>query len=636
MGKDNPFKIQEGSIRDGRIGNFIKDKKSGDYLDLGISQKAERLGKFFKESKVQQLFLIFLIILLILFSRTFYLQIIKGNYYRSIAEGNRIRSDVIKANRGLIYDRFGNLLVKNVSYFFLYIVPDALPQESEEQDIFLAKLAEILEINQSELINRMNDNKEQADKVLIFENLAYEKAMKLMILSENQPSIQVSFEPRRQYFSNLGLAHSLGYLGSVTEEDIIDKRYNFHDRLGKSGLELVYEDLLRGKDGVRQIEVDALFREKSILSMTEPTDGDDIVLTIDSKAQEALYDILQKNSQKYDKPKIAAIVLDPSDGGVLAISSLPNYDNNIFTTVLNNDQYQNIINDENNPLLNRVVDGTYPLGSVFKTVVASAALQEQIIDDKFKVHSTGGIMVGGRFFPDWRASGHGSTNIYWAIADSVNTFFYSIGGGNNEWLAMGLGADKIIEYAKKFGLGQITHIDLPSEASGFLPNKDWKEDTFGERWYLGDTYNLSIGQGYLTVTPLQAATLMSFFANDGVIYQPHFIKETIIDNQSVPYKPIKISLTDEVSPDNLNIISKGLRMTITDGTAQSMQSVPVPVAGKTGTAQFNRNKDPHSWFAGFAPYEQPKIVIAVLVEEGGDTGLAVTISREFMEWYFSQ
>jgi len=633
--KNNPFKIQEGQIRDAKVSGFIKKKKIGDYLDFGLVEKTQQLGRFFEDKKIRLLFFVFTFFIIILFSRSFYLQAVRGEYFRNVAEGNRIRSDVIKANRGLMYDRFGNLLVKNVSYFFLYVNKDILPEdELLKQDLF-NKLAGILDFSNEELENRVYDEKNTLDRALVYENLPYESAMRLIILSENQPSIDVAYEPRRQYFANLGMSHSLGYLGSVTEEDIKNKKYNYHDRIGKTGLELTYEDVLKGKDGVRQIEVDALFREKSILSMVEPVDGSDLILTIDAKAQEKLFEIMQNNSEKYNKTKMAAVVLDPKDGGVLAMASLPSYDNNIFTTVLNNDEYKDIVTNEDLPLLNRVISGTYPMGSVFKLVVAGAALEEKIINTSFTVNSTGGIQLGASFFPDWRPGGHGMTNIYWALADSVNTFFYSIGGGNNQWLNLGLGVDKIVEYAKKFGLGHTTNIDLSSEATGFLPSKDWKEDTFGERWYLGDTYNLSIGQGFMLATPLQAATLMSYFANNGQVYSPHFIKETKQDDNTDIYQP-KILLTNVISSDNLNIIKKGLRMTVTDGTAKSLQSVSVDVAGKTGTAQFNRNKIPHSWMAAFAPYQDPKIVTAVIVEEGGDIGLAVTITREFMEWYFSQ
>lgn len=635
MSKNNPFKIQEGQIRDSKVSSYLKQKKTGDYLDFGLVDKTQALGKFISDNKIAWLFLAFLFFLSILFFRAFYLQALSGEHFRSIAEGNRIRLDVIKANRGLIYDRFGNVLVKNISYFFLYINSDIWPSDELIEQELLNKLANILEVPKQDIEKTLAENSGPSDKILIYEDLPYEKAMQLIILSEIYPSISVNYEPRRQYFANLGLSHSLGYLGIVDQEDIKKYGYHYHDRIGKTGLEQRYENILKGEDGIRQIEVDALFREKNIISEVDPEDGADLVLTIDMKAQEKLFAIMEKNAQKNAKPKMAAVVLDPNDGGVLAMVSLPSYDNNIFTTVLNKDQYANIIQDENLPLLNRTISGTYPLGSVFKTVVASAALQENIIDTNFTVNSTGGVTIGSSLFPDWRAGGHGRTNIYWALADSVNTFFYSIGGGNNEWLSLGLGSDKIIEYAKKFGLGQPTKIDLLSEASGFLPSKKWKEEAFGERWYLGDTYNLSIGQGFLLVTPIQAATLMSYFANDGQVYSPHFIKKINTADREEVYQP-QLLLTNVISSDNLNIVKKGLRMTVTNGTAQSLQSVAVDVAGKTGTAQFNRNETPHSWMAAFAPYQDPRIVMAVIVEEGGDIGLAVTITREFMEWYFSQ
>jgi penicillin-binding protein 2 len=210
-----------------------------------------------------------------------------------------------------------------------------------------------------------------------------------------------------------------------------------------------------------------------------------------------------------------------------------------------------------------------------------------------------------------------------------------VGGGNNQWIQEGLGVDRIIAYAKKFGLGAKTGIDLPSEAAAFLPSKEWKEENIKERWYLGDTYNLSIGQGYLLTTPMQAAQLVSYFANHGKLFVPHIIKEVKSGETSVSYEP-KVALTNVVDSANLEIIRKALRETVVSGTAQSLKSVSVEVAGKTGTAQFNRNKTPHSWLVAFAPYDQPKVSMAVIVEEGGDTGLAVTVTRQFLEWYFSQ
>jgi penicillin-binding protein 2 len=628
---DNPFKIQEGSVSDAKIPNYRLDRNSGDYVDFDTNSNSRHVGRFFSYKKIFVLSLVFAGVLFVLLGRAFYLQIAKGEHYRDIAEGNRIRSEVIKANRGLIYDRFGNLLVKNISYFFLYITPELMPEDS---DLFVANIAEIIELEPEELQARLN-KQSKTEKILVYENLPYEQAIKLMMLSENEPSINVNYEPRRQYLSNLGLSHVLGYLGQVTEDDIKEREYRYHDRLGKDGLEFVYENILKGKDGIQQIEVDAYYRQKDVLTKIDPIDGQDLVLTIDNTAQIKLYEIMENLSSQYDKPKMAAVVMDPSDGGVLAMVSMPNFDNNIFTSILDDEEYNKVINNPDTPLLNRVVDGIYPLGSVFKLIIAPAALEEKLIDDNFRVNSTGGVQIGNSFFPDWRSGGHGWTDVYWAIADSVNTFFYSIGGGNNEFLSLGLGVDRIIDYAKKFGLGANTNIDLASESPGFLPSKQWKQEKFDERWYLGDTYNLSIGQGFLLATPIQAAQMTSYFANNGIAYQPHFIKKIGQTEEDQVYEP-KIALTNVVSSDNLNIIRQGMRMTVKSGTAKSLQSVPVSVAGKTGTAQFMRDKTPHSWFAAFAPYEDAKIVVVVLVEEGGDHGLAVSVVNRFMNWYFSQ
>ena len=618
----DPFKIKEGSIDDPQVSEFVKDRHSGDYLEFLFSKNSGSLKKFFSSKKIKRLFLVFILLLIILFIRAFYLQIIKGNYYRNIAEGNRIKNDIIKANRGLIYDRFGDLLLKNISYFFLYLDIDKLDNKQE----LVKELNDILDLSSEEILKRID---QKDGKILLYENLDYESAIRLMMLSEKYNFLEVKYEPRRNYFSNLGTAHIIGYLGKVDKDDL-GRGYNYYDRIGKTGVEYIYEDHLRGEDGFRQIEVDAFLKEKNIISFKEPQDGADLILSIDSKAQAKLFNIMEAQGIRYNKSKMAGIVLD-KEGGILALVSLPSFDNNIFTRSLYKEKYSKILNDNNLPLLNRVVSGSYPLGSLFKTIVGAAALEENLIDDSFKINSVGGIEVGGLFFPDWRSDGHGLTDIYWGLADSVNTFFYSIGGGNNTFLAQGLGVNKIIKYAKKFSLGKILGIDLPGEVNGFLPSKSWKKDTFDEKWYLGDTYNLSIGQGYLLATPLQAGIIMSYFANNGKVYKPYLVKS--IDNKE---RNKKILLTNLISSDNLDIIRKGLRKTVVSGTAQSMQSISVKVAGKTGTAQFHNRKIPHSWFAGFAPYENSKITIVILVEEGGDTGLSVIIAKEFLEWYFSQ
>lgn len=630
--KDDPFKIKEGQIRDSRLRGFSKSRHSGDYLDFWSNSSAT-VGKFFSDSKITILFFILFSFLMILWVRSFYLQIIQGDHFLNIAEGNRTRQEIVKANRGLIYDRFGNLLLKNISHFFLYLDKNDLPEDETNKVALFSDLASILSIEPKVIEERLAA--EKSNKVLVYENVPYEQAMRLILLADNTAGLEVNYEPRRQYFDYLGLGHVMGYLGEVSEADLASKQaYRYNDRLGKTGLEFIYEDTLRGQDGIREIEVDALNRAKNIIAWHEPVDGHDMTLTIDGAAQAKLYEVMANNAKNFDKPKMAAVVLDAKDGGILAMVSLPIFDNNIFTSSLDKEKYNQIITDPSNPLLNRVVSGTYPFGSVFKPVVAAAALQEKLISPSFTVQSTGGVQIGNNFFPDWRPSGHGKTNIQWALADSVNTFFYTVGGGNNQWLQEGLGMEKIVNYARLFGLEKTTGIDLTGEAVGFLPSKEWKETTLGERWYLGDTYNLSIGQGYLLGTPLQAAMIMSYFAT-AKVYQPHFVKSIKNGEQEEVYQP-KVLLENLIDENNFNIIREGLRETVVSGTAQSLQSVAVEVAGKTGTAQFNKNKTPHSWFASFAPYNDPAIVTLVLVEEGGDRGLAVTVARQFLEWYFQR
>jgi penicillin-binding protein 2 len=268
-------------------------------------------------------------------------------------------------------------------------------------------------------------------------------------------------------------------------------------------------------------------------------------------------------------------------------------------------------------------------------VISIAALEEKIIDERTSFLSTGGIRIGQWFFPDWKAGGHGITDVRKAIAESVNTFFYYIGGGYQDFI--GLGVEKIVKYAKLFGLGAQSGIDLPGESAGFLPTEEWKEKVKGEAWYIGDTYHMAIGQGDVLVTPLQVANYTAVFANGGKLYRPHLVKEILSGNDK-PIREVETVPVREnfVSNYNMNIVRQGMRQTVTGGSARSLSTLPVTVAGKTGTAQWSSQKANHAWFTGFAPYENPQIIITVLVEEGveGST-ISVPIAKEVLEWYFA-
>ncbi len=631
MRGENPFKIHEGSIQDRKLAGYNAGRSSGDNL-LFMPDFSGWLGKNLKNKHLLYFYLFVGLVFATLLTRVLYLQGVKGSDFFALAEKNRIKTIRLKAPRGILYDRYERPLVKNISTFSAYVNPQLLQNDAQAQSLETYIHDKFPEA--SERLHPMFQNyRRHGQEELIAEDIPYETAMQLLIASSENAALQVSFVPRRDYLIADGLAPALGYVGSITADELKDNpKYEFNDVIGKAGLEKQYESVLRGNDGFQKIEVDALGREKGELALTAPEKGTDIGLTIDVDIQKKLFEVLSDASKANGGTPAAGIIMVPNTGEILGIASVPSYDPNIFTGTVEPDEYKKLLEDPKKPLFARAIGGAYPAGSVFKLAMASAALEEKVITDTFTVVSTGGIRLGDRLFPDWKPGGHGVTNIYKAISDSVNTFFYIVGGGSDT--RPGLGPDLINKYAQLFGFGHTTGIDLPGEVPGFVPSRAWKESQ-GEKWYQGDTYNLSIGQGALTVTPLQIARYTSFFASNGIFNTPHIMREYQQGDSKVAYRSAPQD-GSFVSPDTIRIVRQGMRRTITDGTARSMQSVHVAVAGKTGTAQFNSKKQPHSWFTGFAPFDKPEITITVLVEEGGDKGFAVTAARRFLEWYFNE
>ncbi|MCR4312197.1 MAG: penicillin-binding transpeptidase domain-containing protein, partial [Candidatus Uhrbacteria bacterium] len=356
------------------------------------------------------------------------------------------------------------------------------------------------------------------------------------------------------------------------------------------------------------------------LSRNEKVDGTDLTLAIDERLQAAIEYILSAGLETLSTKRASVIAMQPDTGEILALVSYPSYDANLFTDGISTEAYAALVNDPNTPLFPRATSGGYPSGSTIKPVYAAAALMERIIEPSTSFFSSGGIWVGPKFYPDWRAGGHGATNVYHAIADSVNTFFYIIGGGNESFSGMGL--ETLMRYAALFGLGSPSGIDLPNELAGFLPSKAWKEETKGEQWYIGDTYNVSIGQGDLLVSPLQIARSTAVFANGGNLVTPHL-------SLAAPTETVDI-LPDDV----YEVVRDAMRQTITNGSGTMLNGLPVDVAGKTGTAQWSNAAPPHSWFTGFAPFDDPEIVITVIIEQGGDHALALPISYKIFDWWY--
>lgn len=598
------------------------------------------LNLIFNWQKLMIIFLAILAGLFLLFLKISYLQVVKGETYHQMAEGNRLRLNNLKSLRGIIYDANLTPLVKNVPSFSLYLSPADLPRDDHQKDLLINELVKITGLSNEEIKNKINESPAYSlQKLILKEDIDYNEAIILTIKSEQLPGVTLEIDTRRQYLTNIAsLSHILGYNGKINKAELTYyKDYLFDDRLGKSGLELFYEKILRGQYGREEVEVDALGKNKKLIAKEEQQPGESLVLSLDLALQTQVEKILRQVLAANNKKRGAVVVMSPQNGEILALISWPGYDNNLFAQNIKFEDYQKYLDDPAKPLFSRAISGEYPSGSVFKPIVAAAALQEGIITANTGFNSVGGIQIDKWFFPDWKAGGHGWTNVIKALSESVNTFFYYIGGGDNKDIPY-LGVEKIVKYAKMFGLSAETGVDLPNEQPGFLPTMKWKETVKKEPWYIGDTYHLAIGQGDILVTPLQVASYTSTIANGGIYYRPHIVKELInTDGQIVRDIKPEIINQDFIKPEYLNIVKRGLREAVLSGSARYLADLPVAAAGKTGTAEWGVKKSPHAWFTGFAPYDNPQLVVTVLVEEGGEgSAVALPVAKEIMKWYFSK
>ncbi len=650
----NPFTIKNGGFRDGKLATVYRTNWAEESY-ITDSGGRETVGRNFKTVNLALIGGVIAVFMVAVLFKTAWLQIVKGDYYYQLAEGNRVRVERIEPKRGIIYDRSGRPLVRNQPNFLLYFIPADLPGEDEALlpilDSISAYLGDMSVDELRQIVLGVDRGDLEAYRPLfVTDNIPYETAMKLYLASDNWPGVFLSNKSNREYLTyaleedkdqagaGLSMSHILGYTGKINQDELdqFGDEYLPIDYIGKMGVEYFWENELKGVSGKKQVEVDALGKEKKLIGEEPAQDGHNIVLSIDTVMQVKLESILAKQMAAIGKSRGVAIVMDPQSGEVLAMVSLPAYNNNAFARGITADEYAELMSQPDKPLFNRAVSGEYPSGSTIKPIWAAAALQERIISENTAFLSVGGIRIGEWYFPDWRAGGHGRVDVRRALAESVNTFFYYIGGGYEDFT--GLGVDKMVSYGELFGLGSQTGIDLAGEANGFLPTREWKESVKGERWYIGDTYHMAIGQGDLLVTPLQVAAYTSVFANGGKLYRPHLIKQILSGNdkplQIAENEPIREGFIDDY---NIEVVRSGMRQTITSGSARSLQTVPVAVAGKTGTAQWSTQKDTHAWFTGFAPYDRPELAITILIEEGGEgSDTAVPVAREFLTWYFGE
>jgi len=612
-------------------------------LDKLAKKKEEEMGIFEKKFEVPifktalfRFFLFLILLLLFLYLRTFQLQIIQAKDFQIKSEKNKFLISKIRAERGVIYDQNFKQLVFNKPSFDLILKKSGLPKNEKEKEKILKEVASILKIDFEKIKEKMNS---QGEEIKIAENLDHQTLIVLETKIDELSGFEIEKRIQREYLDGETISHLIGYLGKTDLE-------------GKEGIEKSYDQVLRESPGKILIERDAKGRILSQKIVELPKPGKSLVLWLDFDLQKKIKEEMEKKIKEVGAKGGAAVAIDPKTGGILALVSLPSFDNNLFSKGISQKDWEKLQKDPKNPLLNRATSGQYLFGSTVKPFIALAALQEKIISPNKKIDCQGKIEIPHRYnpeiiyeFKDWTV--HGLTDIRKAIAESCNVFFYTIGGGyqNQE----GLGPSKIKKYLEIFGFGKLIDSDfpIPSFAKGLIGDPEWKKEKFGESWWDGDTYNMSIGQGYILTTPLQVARAYAAIANGGKLLKPRFVKE-IVDEEKNVVETIRPEIEKEIQIDqkNLQIVKEGMRWAVTGqnsphASAIALNDLPVAVAAKTGTAQVLRKdcKDCYTiWISAFAPYEDPKIVLTIMLEDvkGRLSQVVVPVAKEVLNWYFSQ
>ncbi len=526
----------------------------------------------------------------LLFIRLFHMQIVSGSDNRQRADSNRIQVNVVHAPRGVIYDRAGSVLAENNPGY------------------------------------RLKGKFLQRDEVLKMEG-------------RSDPTLrELEMDTIRSYPDGLRFSHIIGYTGEITEEELRDSKYSGYkagDRIGRSGIESIYEKFLRGVDGAEVVEVDSNGKKIRAIRNKEPIPGNNLYLSIDSGLQKAAYDALETGVKKSSSCCGAAVALDPKTAEVLALVSLPSFDANAFNDPLKASSVSKYFTDSHTPLLNRAIAGVYPPGSTFKMVLALAALQGNHITPETVYEDTGVMRLGPYTFANWYFTQYGQkdgpVNVYKALQRSNDIYFYQLG--------YKMGEKVIGESARKLGFGKQVGVDLPGEVDGLVPDNEWKQRVVGEVWYPGDNLHLAIGQGYLLTTPIQILTLTGLLANDGQLNRPHLVTritnpegKVVQDFNAEPF------IKNSFSQKNIEVVKEGMSLVTKDGgTAWPFFSFPIPTSGKTGTAEFGDPKGKtHAWYTSYAPTDNPTIAMTVLVEAGGEgSTVAGAISKDIYGKYFN-
>ncbi len=573
----------------------------------------------------------------VLFLRLVYLQMIRGEEYRRLSMTNCVRLKSIKSSRGLIYDRNRNLLVDNRPAFDLTIVlEDAKPLATT-----LERLAELTGDSCEDLAATI----EKAGRSAFYKPLVLKRDITrdlLAVVEAHQfdlPGIHIDIEPTRNYIYKKTAAHLIGYLGEINKEELASGKFpnvRSGDSIGRYGVEKSFEADLQGKRGGHQVEVDVNGRVIKILKTVEPVSGKDLILTMDLALQQKAETLLGENDG-------AVVALDPSNGDVLVMASSPSFDQNDFIGGISNKKWQILRDDPGKPMNNKTIQAEYPPASTYKIITALAGLEEKVIDRNSTFFCPGFYKFGNRRYHCWNKYGHGNLNVVDAIAQSCDVFFYQTGEK--------VGVDALARYAHGSGLGRLTGIRLAHEHPGLIPTSAWKKKRFKEPWQAGETLSISIGQGFNLVTPLQMAVFISAIGNNGTLYRPRLVK-SVQDAKGQVIREIEPEIAGGLpaSKANLAIVRQGLLDVVhgNRGTARHIRLPGVQIAGKTGTAQvfsrkagekfdnkkLKRTLQDHAWFVCYAPAQDPKIAIAVIIEHGEHgSSAAAPVAKELIHAY---
>ncbi|MCX6759243.1 MAG: penicillin-binding protein 2 [Candidatus Nealsonbacteria bacterium] len=633
--------------------------------ELGLSEKKFEVPLL--KRIIQSFFIFCFFIILFLFFKTFQLQVVEGKNFIQLAERNKFIIHHIQAERGVIYDKNLEQLVFNKSTFDLICEKSKIPQDEAEKERILQQVSKFLEKDVKELKKEIDES--ESDQVLIAKNLSHQELILFETRIDEFLGFQIKNNVIREYRDGEVFSQIIGYTGKIKSEEFeaAPEFYLINDYVGRTGVENFYERFLRKNPGKLRIERDVFENVISKEVVSLPESGKSLVLWLDADLQRKTEEELEKKYKEIGAKGAIAIAMDPKTGGILSLVSLPSFDNNLFQKGADQKSLQALLEDSQNlnSLFDRAISGRYLTGSTIKPLIASAALEEKIINPDEKINCQGLIEVEHTYtsetteFLDWTV--HGWTDLRKAIAESCNVYFYTVGGGYKE--QEGLGPTKIKEYLELFGWGEKTGIDLPGEINGFIPDKEWKKRVLGEGWWDGNTYNLSIGQEYLQITPLEVVTSFSAIANGGKLLQPQVVKEIITTSgtstevsvveedlsSSSPFAAARVVKEFEpeiirenfIDPGNLQIVREGMRQAVTGqnsplASSVILNSLPIAVAAKTGTAELGGDRY-HNWVTVFAPYEDPEIVLTVMIEDvKGVQAAVLPVAKAILEWYFTK